>query len=77
MEVTAEGSPILLAERRTLTFRDRKIVIGSTPLADQALDAVSWGTCGIFRESPQAKAHQLLADLNLDCDPGRHGHSRS
>ena len=57
---------------------DRKIVIGSTPLADQALDAVSWGTCGIFpRESPQAKAHQLLADLNLDCDPGRHGHSRS
>ncbi len=31
MEATAEGSPILLAERRTLSFPDRKIVLGSTP----------------------------------------------
>ena len=27
-----EGSPLILAERRTLSFADRKIVIGSTPL---------------------------------------------
>lgn len=32
MEDTAEGSPVLLAERRTLSFADRKIVIGSTPV---------------------------------------------
>lgn len=32
MENGAEGSPILLAERRTFSFADRKIVIGSTPV---------------------------------------------
>lgn len=32
MEVGAEGSPILLAERRTLSFPDRKLVLGSTPI---------------------------------------------
>jgi phage terminase large subunit GpA-like protein len=32
MENGAEGSPILLAERRTLSFADRKIVVGSTPV---------------------------------------------
>ncbi|SPF81930.1 phage terminase large subunit family protein [Pseudoprimorskyibacter insulae] len=35
MESTAEGSPILLAERRTLSFPDRKIVLGSTPVHDE------------------------------------------
>lgn len=34
MENTSEGSPILLAERRTLSFPDRKIVLGSTPVHD-------------------------------------------
>lgn len=32
MENGAEGSPILLAEKRTLSFADRKIVVGSTPV---------------------------------------------
>lgn len=32
MEATPEGSPVLLAERRTLSFPDRKIVLGSTPV---------------------------------------------
>lgn len=36
MEAGAEGSPILLAERRTLSFADRKIVIGSTPVFEDA-----------------------------------------
>jgi phage terminase large subunit GpA-like protein len=35
MEATAEGSPIMLAERRTLSFPDRKIVLGSTPVHDE------------------------------------------
>lgn len=34
MDVTPEGSPILLAERRTLSFPDRKIILGSTPVRD-------------------------------------------
>ncbi|MGK9052132.1 phage terminase large subunit family protein [Neorhizobium petrolearium] len=32
MENTAEGDPLLLAERRTLSFPNRKIVVGSTPV---------------------------------------------
>ena len=35
MEPGAEGSPITLAERRTLSFGDRKIVIGSTPTLEE------------------------------------------
>jgi len=35
MEIGAEGSPILLAEKRTLSFPDRKIVIGSTPVYEE------------------------------------------
>ena len=35
MEPGPEGSPILLAERRTLSFADRKIVLGSTPLHEE------------------------------------------
>lgn len=35
MEVTAEGNPLRLAENRTMTFANRKIIAGSTPvLAD-------------------------------------------
>jgi len=33
-EVGQEGDPIALAEMRTLTFRDRKIIAGSTPIFD-------------------------------------------
>jgi phage terminase large subunit GpA-like protein len=35
METTAEGSPIKLAEMRTLTFSDRKIIMGSTPVFEE------------------------------------------
>lgn len=35
MEMTAEGPAILLAERRTMSFADRKIVIGSTPTFEE------------------------------------------
>lgn len=31
MESTADGSPVILAEDRTISFPDRKIVMGSTP----------------------------------------------
>jgi phage terminase large subunit GpA-like protein len=35
MEVTSEGSPIDLAIKRTLTFSDRKIIMGSTPVHEE------------------------------------------
>jgi phage terminase large subunit GpA-like protein len=34
MEASAEGNPLALAEKRTLTFADRKIIVGSTPLLE-------------------------------------------
>lgn len=63
MEATPEGSPILLAERRTLSFPDRKIVLGSTPVheetshvlrayarSDQRIFEVPCPSCGTFTE---------------------------
>jgi phage terminase large subunit GpA-like protein len=63
MEVSAEGSPIALAERRTLTFGNRKIILGSTPIdaetsavlmaygrSDQRVFEVPCPECGAFTE---------------------------
>ena len=35
MDVTSEGSPLTLAERRTLSFGNRKIILGSTPTLEE------------------------------------------
>lgn len=35
MESSAEGNPLTLAERRTLSFANRKIILGSTPIHDE------------------------------------------
>jgi phage terminase large subunit GpA-like protein len=48
MEVTAEGDPILLAQKRTLAHPDRKIVIGSTP-TDEASSVIH----RLYQESDQ------------------------
>jgi len=40
MEVTSEGDPVLLAEKRTLAHPDRKIVRGSTP-TDELSSSIS------------------------------------
>ncbi|WP_262027583.1 phage terminase large subunit family protein [Microvirga sp. Mcv34] len=63
MELTAEGDPILLAEKRTLAHPDRKIVVGSTPTlegvsvvdklyseSDQRVFEVPCPSCGTFTE---------------------------
>jgi phage terminase large subunit GpA-like protein len=39
MKVTKEGDPLKLAEKRTLSFADRKIVMGSTPV-DEATSII-------------------------------------
>ena len=63
MQPSPEGSPLVLAERRTLSFADRKIVLGSTPLnvetsnvlrayarSDQRIFEVPCPSCGAFTE---------------------------
>lgn len=63
MDVTAEGSPLILAERRTLSFANRKIITGSTPTfedtshvlrayanSDQRVFQVPCPSCGFFTE---------------------------
>ena len=63
MEVTNEGDPIALAEKRTLAHADRKIVVGSTPTiegisvvdrlyreSDQRIFELGCPLCGSFFE---------------------------
>jgi len=63
MEVGAEGNPIRLGERRTMTFANRKIIIGSTPIfedtshvlraygeSDRRVFEVPCPSCGAFTE---------------------------
>ena len=63
IEVSAEGDPVTLAERRTLSFDNRKIIVGSTPLdeatshvmrcygeSDQRVFEVPCPSCGAFSE---------------------------
>lgn len=63
MEVTAEGDPISLAEKRTMAHPDRKIVVGSTPTiegisavdrnyaeSDQRVFEIPCPHCGAFFE---------------------------
>ncbi|MEC9312931.1 MAG: phage terminase large subunit family protein [Pseudomonadota bacterium] len=63
MEAGVEGSPITLAERRTLSFANRKIILGSTPTleatsnvlrsyarSDQRVYEVPCPDCGHFHE---------------------------
>ncbi|HEY2228839.1 MAG TPA: phage terminase large subunit family protein [Xanthobacteraceae bacterium] len=67
MEVTHEGDPVALAERRTMSFRDRKICAGSTPTeestsailrlyqaSDMRIFEVCCPSCGGFAETPLA-----------------------
>ena len=46
-------------------YRERSL---SPEDLDQRIDGYSWEDYWEHYESPQAKAHQLLQDLDLDCD---------
>ena len=63
MDVGAEGSPIKLGEKRTQTFANRKIIVGSTPVfidtsdvlkayaeSDRRVFEVRCPACGVFTE---------------------------
>lgn len=63
VDVRGEGDPVILAERRTLSYGDRKIVMGSTPVhestsrivrayekSDQRVYECACPSCGAFTE---------------------------
>ena len=68
-EVSQEGDPIALAEMRTQTFRDRKILAGSTPVfdhgpvsrayekSDKRVFEVKCASCGDFSEVRWSDIH--------------------
>ena len=55
MEVGAEGNPIKLAEMRTMTFANRKIVIGSTPIDEELVSQL------IALRPPENERHGSVA----------------
>ncbi|WP_371055734.1 phage terminase large subunit family protein [Rhodosalinus sp. K401] len=75
MEATPEGSPILLAERRTLSFPDRKIVMGSTPVHEETshvLRAWAQSDARVFEvPCPECGAFSELAWADIVWDEGR------
>ncbi len=75
MEVTAEGNPVLLAERRTLSFPNRKIVIGSTPkFSDTSIVLRSHGESDqrVFElPCPECGAFHELGWADIEWEPDR------
>lgn len=75
MEPGAEGSPIALAEKRTLAFPDRKIVIGSTPLhadTSNVLRAYESSDRRIFEvPCPACGAFAFLRWRNIEWEDGK------
>ncbi|WP_412048641.1 phage terminase large subunit family protein [Hoeflea sp. Naph1] len=71
----AEGSPILLAEKRTLSFPDRKIVMGSTPV-----DAVTSNVLRSYEQSdkrifevpcPECGTHNVIMWKDIQWPEGK------
>lgn len=59
MEMTKEGPPTILAEKRTMSFADRKIVTGSTPIFEE--------TSPVIRA--YAKSDQRVFEVRcIECD---------
>jgi phage terminase large subunit GpA-like protein len=68
-EITGEGSPVALAERRTASFGDRRIIAGSTPTTSDSAIAARYEesdkrvfecpcpSCGAFAELRWADIH--------------------
>src|SRR5262245_21083746 len=75
MEVGAEGSPIVLAERRTLSYPDRKIVLGSTPLHEETshvLRAYAQSDQRVYEvPCPACNAFTEILWSMIEWEPGR------
>jgi len=75
MEVGAEGSPILLAERRTLSYPDRKIVLGSTPLDEDTshvLRAYAQSDMRVYEvPCPECRTFAEITWATIEWEPGQ------
>jgi phage terminase large subunit GpA-like protein len=75
METSAEGSPIALAEKRTLSFESRKIVVGSTPLLEatsNVLRAYAASDQRVFEvPCPACGAFAFIQWRNLEWEPNK------
>lgn len=74
MEPTVEGPPIELAERRTMSYADRKIVIGSTPLFESTstvLHSYAQSDMRVFEvPCPECGDHHEIAWENIQWPEG-------
>ncbi|MEF2559080.1 phage terminase large subunit family protein [Aurantimonas sp. C2-5-R2] len=74
MEAGAEGSPITLAERRTLSFANRKIILGSTPIMEETsnvLRSYARSDMRIFEvPCPECGAFGELQWSHIEWQPG-------
>lgn len=75
MEPTAEGNPIVLAERRTLSFANRKIILGSTPTLDETsnvLRAYADSDMRIFEvPCPECGTYQEIQWRHIEWQPDK------
>lgn len=74
MEVGAEGSPLRLAERRTLSFANRKIITGSTPILEDGhvLRSYAQSDQRIFEvPCPECSAMHEIAWTDIPWDEGK------
>jgi phage terminase large subunit GpA-like protein len=75
MEKTAEGSPLRLAERRTMSFANRKIVFGSTPTlldASHVLRAYAESDQRIYEcPCPKCDAFTDIKWANIEWEEGK------
>src|SRR5262249_51675627 len=69
------GPPILLAERRTLSFADRKIVLGSTPLKEETSNVLRSYAASDQRvvevPCPECKAFTEILWQHIEWEPER------
>ena len=74
-ETGAEGNPIRLAERRTLSFANRKIIVGSTPLFEDTshvVRAYSESDMRVFEvPCPECGAFTEIQWANIEWEPDR------
>jgi phage terminase large subunit GpA-like protein len=74
MEASAEGNPLALAEKRTLTFADRKIIVGSTPLLEDTshvLRAYAASDMRVFEcPCPECGAFTEIMWQHIEWPPG-------
>ncbi|MDY7096755.1 MAG: phage terminase large subunit family protein [Pseudomonadota bacterium] len=73
MEPGAEGSPVLLAERRTLSFANRKIIMGSTPTLEatsNVLRAYAVSDQRVFEvPCPECGSHVEIQWAHIEWEP--------